>query len=271
MAECFLCEDCGWVCESHPERPWRGVYACGCGSAGTCCPSCNRPADGEVPGSSFTPDEHAAPLRSPLPNAATVEDGRGHTLVYPLLAMVTLIAGGYVALVWFTKPSTPDKDAVSRPQYAATRSNEKVPAPAERCMPIGLTARGDLTFPLQCRELRDRLTYPAPEARREWAAAVRPEQSAGVDHARQTVGSAHNQNVVNSPPKGSDERSEGDPAPQAKVKPATDGSRAIGENRKGQEEVWQSSRTLKDRRQRFAQLINHPLALNCMNCLLFGY
>jgi hypothetical protein len=33
MAECFLCEDCGWVCESHPERPRRGVYACGYGSA----------------------------------------------------------------------------------------------------------------------------------------------------------------------------------------------------------------------------------------------
>ena len=105
----------------------------------------------------------------------------------------------------------------------------------------------------------------------ELAAAVRPEQSARVDHAPQRVGSAHNQNVVNSPSKGSDERSGVYPAPRAKVKRATDGSRAIGENRKGQEEVWQSSRTLKDRRQRFAELINHPLEHNCINCLLFGY
>jgi hypothetical protein len=270
MAECFLCEDCGWVCESHPERPWRGMYACGCGSAGAPCPSCNSSAEGKVPGSSFTPDEHAAPLR-PLPNAATAEHDRRHVWVHPALALGILIASGYVALVWFPNPATTGKDAVSRPQHAATNSSEKVPASAERCMPIGLTARGDLIFPLQCRELRERLTYPAPEARREWAAAVRPEQSAGVDHVRQTVGSADNQNVVNSPSKGSDERSGVSPAPQAKVKPATDGSRAIEENRKGQEEVWQSSRTLKDRRQRFAQLINHPLALNCINCLLFGY
>jgi hypothetical protein len=271
MAECFLCADCGSVCESHPERPWKGEYACGCGSAGTPCPSCNKPADGEVPGSSFTPDEHAAPPRSPLPNAATAGDGRGHTLVCPLLAMGTLIAGGYVALVWFANPSTPDKDAVSRPQNVATRSNDKVPAPAERCMPIGLTARGDLTFPLQCGELRDRLTYPAREVRPELAAAVRPKQSARVDHAPQTLGSTHNQNVENSPPKGSGERSGVDPAPRVIVKPAPDGSRAIGENRKGQQDAWQSSRTLRDRRQRFTELINHPLALNCINCLLFGY
>jgi hypothetical protein len=266
MAECFLCEDCGWVCESHPERPWRGVYACGCGSAGAPCPSCSRPADGEVPESSFTRG-HAAQPNSPLPNAATARDGRHHMLVYPLLAMGTLIASGYVALVCFTNPSTPDKDAASRPQHVTTRSNENVSAPAERCKPIGLTARGDLTFPLQCRELRDRLTYPAPEARPELAFAVRPEQSAKVDHALKTVSSGQYQNGVNSP----DERSGSNLAPRANVKPATVASRAIGESRKGQGEVWQSSRTLKDRRQRFAKLINQPLALNCINCLLFGY
>jgi len=20
--KCLLCEDCGWVCEAHPDRPW---------------------------------------------------------------------------------------------------------------------------------------------------------------------------------------------------------------------------------------------------------
>jgi hypothetical protein len=28
---CLLCEDCGWVCEAHPDRPWEGEHACRCG------------------------------------------------------------------------------------------------------------------------------------------------------------------------------------------------------------------------------------------------
>jgi DNA invertase Pin-like site-specific DNA recombinase len=32
--KCSLCEDCGWVCESHPDRPWEGEHACTCGAAG---------------------------------------------------------------------------------------------------------------------------------------------------------------------------------------------------------------------------------------------
>jgi len=32
--KCALCEDCGWVCESHPDKPWDGDDACGCGGAG---------------------------------------------------------------------------------------------------------------------------------------------------------------------------------------------------------------------------------------------
>jgi hypothetical protein len=206
----------------------------------------------------------------PLSNVATAQHDRRDVLVHPVSAMGIFIAGGYVALVWLANPLTTGNDGTSRPQHAATNS-EKMPAPAERCMPVGLTARGDFIFPVQCRELRDRLTYPAAEARPELAFAVRPEQSTRVDHVPQTVGSAHHQNVVNSPSKGSDERPGVHPTPRAKVKRATDGSRAIGENRKGLEEVWQSSRTLNDRRQRFAELINSPLALNCINCLLFGH
>jgi hypothetical protein len=37
-----LSEDCGWVCETHPGRPWEGDHACGCG-AGAPCPWCNLP------------------------------------------------------------------------------------------------------------------------------------------------------------------------------------------------------------------------------------
>jgi hypothetical protein len=40
---CSLCEDCGWVCETHPGRPWEGNHACNCGGAGAPCPWCNLP------------------------------------------------------------------------------------------------------------------------------------------------------------------------------------------------------------------------------------
>jgi hypothetical protein len=36
--KCVLCEDSGWVCEGHPERPWGGAHGCQCGGAGMPCP-----------------------------------------------------------------------------------------------------------------------------------------------------------------------------------------------------------------------------------------
>jgi hypothetical protein len=42
--KCTLCEDCGWVCEDHPDAPWDGTHACTCGAAGMPCPQCN-PSD----------------------------------------------------------------------------------------------------------------------------------------------------------------------------------------------------------------------------------
>jgi hypothetical protein len=47
--KCALCEDCGWVCESHPDRPWEGGHACTCGAAGAPCPQCNPIDDDMVP------------------------------------------------------------------------------------------------------------------------------------------------------------------------------------------------------------------------------
>src|ERR1700761_8881721 len=35
--KCSLCDDSGWVCESHPQEPWDGSHACGCGGSGTPC------------------------------------------------------------------------------------------------------------------------------------------------------------------------------------------------------------------------------------------
>src|ERR1700733_10661673 len=44
-----LCEDCGWVCENHPHKPWEGEHACNCGARWCPVPvvqseSCRAPA-----------------------------------------------------------------------------------------------------------------------------------------------------------------------------------------------------------------------------------
>ncbi|WP_271604939.1 hypothetical protein [Bradyrhizobium sp. CCBAU 11434] len=46
---CATCDGTGWVCENHPDRPWEGPRARGCGGAGAPCPACNIPADSETP------------------------------------------------------------------------------------------------------------------------------------------------------------------------------------------------------------------------------
>jgi hypothetical protein len=46
--KCTLCQDIGWVCETHPGKPWNGPNACPCGAAGAPCPWCNQ-YDEETP------------------------------------------------------------------------------------------------------------------------------------------------------------------------------------------------------------------------------
>jgi hypothetical protein len=46
--KCSLCQDCGWVCENHPDQPWEGKDACTCGGAGAPCPRCNVPEKGKT-------------------------------------------------------------------------------------------------------------------------------------------------------------------------------------------------------------------------------
>ncbi|WP_035968758.1 hypothetical protein [Bradyrhizobium sp. WSM1417] len=46
---CARCDGTHWVCESHPDRPWDGPKACGCGGAGEPCPNCNDAAHDELP------------------------------------------------------------------------------------------------------------------------------------------------------------------------------------------------------------------------------
>ena len=45
---CELCDDCGWICENHPDRHAMGERACECGGAGSPCPLCNRPGESEA-------------------------------------------------------------------------------------------------------------------------------------------------------------------------------------------------------------------------------
>lgn len=57
---CHVCDDTGWVCEDHPDRPSDCVpvaRSCTCGGAGKPCPVCNTPAAGERPrmGPDFVP------------------------------------------------------------------------------------------------------------------------------------------------------------------------------------------------------------------------
>lgn len=39
---CSNCDDTGWVCEAHPDKPWDGSpRKCGCGQPGAPCRKCN--------------------------------------------------------------------------------------------------------------------------------------------------------------------------------------------------------------------------------------
>jgi hypothetical protein len=47
---CRRCKDVGWVCESHPDRPWDETLPNGCEcNAGMPCPVCNVANDNEPP------------------------------------------------------------------------------------------------------------------------------------------------------------------------------------------------------------------------------
>lgn len=46
---CSRCDSDGWVCVLHRDRPWDGPRACGCGLAGSPCPTCNIVTGDELP------------------------------------------------------------------------------------------------------------------------------------------------------------------------------------------------------------------------------
>src|SRR4030088_335938 len=90
-----------------------------------------------------------SPLLSPV-----IEPGRTK---FSLLACCILVVGTAAIAQTSSEPARSDQ---------RTTRAESSPAdivPAGGCMPIGLPARGDLVFPLQCRELIERERGPISE------------------------------------------------------------------------------------------------------------
>jgi hypothetical protein len=61
MADCVICDNTGWVCENHRDRPWKGSSdredACDCG-AGTPCVCNDAPVPRKPPGMRTTFDRN---------------------------------------------------------------------------------------------------------------------------------------------------------------------------------------------------------------------
>jgi hypothetical protein len=74
-----------------------------------------------------------------------------------LAGFISLLAASAVA----QSVTRPNNGTELRSAQAEVSKPDNVPAGG--CMPIGLTARGDLVFPMQCRELIERERGPVPE------------------------------------------------------------------------------------------------------------
>jgi outer membrane biosynthesis protein TonB len=82
--------------------------------------------------------------------------------------MRLLLAGfiSVLATAAFAQPDNKPANAMDlRSAQADVQKSDGVPAGG--CMPIGLTARGDLVFPMQCRELIERERGPIPEEKQQ--------------------------------------------------------------------------------------------------------
>jgi hypothetical protein len=90
----------------------------------------------------------------PLLLSRVIEPGR---IKHSLLACCIFIAGAGAIAQTSSEPAKSDQRTTPAESSTADR------VPAGGCMPIGLTARGDLVFPLQCRELIERERGPISE------------------------------------------------------------------------------------------------------------
>jgi hypothetical protein len=106
--KCARCDDCGWVCEEHPYRPWQGVRACDCGAAGAPCPDCNTLKNGTPKGSFALSDP-----KSLCNDIAVASDGTA-SITDSFAPIVYSLKPGDASLeVWATNPLlAPAKDGV---------------------------------------------------------------------------------------------------------------------------------------------------------------
>jgi hypothetical protein len=78
-----------------------------------------------------------------------------------------LLLAGFVSWLAASAVAQPDNKPTSGTELRSAQAEASKPdnVPAGGCMPIGLTAGGDLVFPMQCRELIERERGPVPEQR----------------------------------------------------------------------------------------------------------
>jgi outer membrane biosynthesis protein TonB len=83
--------------------------------------------------------------------------------------LMKLLLAGFISVLAtaaFAQPDNKPANAMDlRSAQADLQKSDGVPAGG--CMPIGLTARGDLVFPMQCRELIERERGPIPEEKQQ--------------------------------------------------------------------------------------------------------
>jgi outer membrane biosynthesis protein TonB len=80
-----------------------------------------------------------------------------------------LLLAGFISLLATAAFAQPDNKPTTAADLRSAQADLQKPdgVPAGGCMPIGLTARGDLVFPMQCRELIERERGPIPEEKQQ--------------------------------------------------------------------------------------------------------
>jgi hypothetical protein len=80
-----------------------------------------------------------------------------------------LLLAGFILLLASAAFAQPDNKPTTATDLRSAQADVQKPdgVPAGGCMPIGLTARGDLVFPMQCRELIERERGPIPEEKQQ--------------------------------------------------------------------------------------------------------
>ena len=95
-----------------------------------------------------------------------------------------LLLAGFILLLATAAFAQPDNKPTTATDLRSAQADVQKPdgVPAGGCMPIGLTARGDLVFPMQCRELIERERGPIPEEKQQISGS-RPQQEPAVKMA----------------------------------------------------------------------------------------